>query len=253
MEASAAGLAAAPASGDAAADGQGQQQAGAGDGAAQQQAPAIDAVLARVAETLEANHEILSQRPWEQPAAGAEGQQDGKDGAGADGSGELDLSFLDDTQPGWTQEKALKDLADLIDGRAGEKAQQMIAPALQRIGAVESSLAIDDLVARYPEFGKPEVAKKVMADAKTWAESVNSPELGSNPEVYHLIYLANLALEQREREDAAGADGAATLEGAGGASPGGSGQGGAAMTSQQWGEKHAKGSGSLPLFTRRTG
>lgn len=252
MEGSGAGLAAAPASGDAAADGQGQQQAGAGDGAAQQQAPAIDAVLARVAETLEANHEILSQRPWEQAQAGGDGQ--GGDGAEGDGSGELDLSFLDETQPGWTQEKALQDLAELIDGRAGEKAQKLIAPALERIGKVETNLALDDLVARYPQFGEPEVAKKVMGDAKLWAEAAGSPELATNPELYHLIYLASLTLEQQGREDAADADGAASLEGAGGASPGGSGQGtAAAMTPDAWAAKQQQSSGALPLFTRRTG
>lgn len=246
MEASGAGLATAPASGDAAADGQG-GQAAEGDAAQGAQSPAIEAILGRVAEQLEANHQVLTERPWEQAAAdeSAEGEDEG--------SGEIDLSFLDDTQPGWSQEKALQDLAALIDGRAGEKAQQLVSPALQRLQTLETNQAIDDLVARYPQFGEPQVAKKVMEDSRAWAESVGKPELGSSPEVYHLIYLAGLTLEQQGREDAAGADGAATLEGAGGASPGGSGQGATAMTPQAWGEKVTKGSGSLPLFSRRTG
>lgn len=247
MEASGAGLAAAPASGDAAADGQGQQAAGGDAVQGAQQGQAIEAILGRVAEQLEANHQVLAERPWEQSAAGDEGE--------GEGSGELDLGFLDDTQPGWTQDKALQDLASLIDGRAGEKAQELVAPALQRLQTLETNQAIDDLVARYPQFGEPEVAQKVMQDSRAWAESVGLPELGANPEVYRLIYLASQTIEAQGRENAAGADGAATLEGAGGASPGGSGQGDtAAMTPQAWGEKVTAGSGALPLFSpRRTG
>lgn len=229
---------------DAGAAGDGSQQAAgaqaeAGGGEQQAQQPDLTTILDGIGQTLEQQREFLASEPWKagQDDGGAEEQQQAPP--------EFDMSVFDESQPGYSPENALEGLAKLIDGRAGQQVQQMFQPHLDRLNTLETNAAIDDLVAKYPQFGEPGVAKQVIENARAWAAQIGQPELGSNPEVYRLMYLAGRSLDAEQRERSAAADGAATLEGAGGASPGGAGQGDALTTESMTAGWKKQG---LPLF-----
>lgn len=235
MEASAAGLAAAPAAGDGgSADG---GDAGQQDGQSQQQAqqPDVTQALQGLTELMESQRDLLASEPWKPAEAPAEEQAP-------------DLSFLDDTQPGYTQEQAAAGLQQLVTDLASKQAQELVAPLQKQQQEMQVRMQTDDLISRYPQMGDDKVAGQVVETARQWAEQIGHPELAAEPQMWELMYLAGRAADQSNSENnAASGDAAAALEGPGGASPGGSGQGGltAQSVTESWG------GGSLPLFGSR--
>lgn len=243
MEASAA---AAPAAAGEQSQGDAQQQAaGQQDGQQQAQQPDLAAVLDNIGQQFEQQRTML-QSLAETRTAGEEGQQQQQQEGQADGQGEIDLSFLDESQPTYQgPEVAMQQLGQLIDNVAAQRAQALVDPLKGEIGELRTDRAIDDLVAKYPQIADPEVGKTVISTAQEWASKAGHPELGSMPEFFELVYLAGRAADQSQQEGSSSGS-AATLEGAGGASPGGAGQGDTPTTGSvtaKWGEKR------LPLFT----
>jgi hypothetical protein len=237
MEASGAGLATAPATGD------GQQQAGEQQQTDGQQQPDLAAVLDTIGQQFEQQRTMLqSLAESRQEQAPQEQQQTDAN----EGQGEIDLSFLDESAPTYQgPEAAMQQLGSLIDNIAAQRAQALVEPLQKDIGELRTDRAIDDLVAKYPQIADPEVGKTVIDTAQRWAQKAGHPELGSMPEFFELVYLAGRAADQSKQEGST-QESAAALEGAGGASPGGAGQGTAPTTESvtaNWGAKR------LPLFT----
>lgn len=135
---------------------------------------------------------------------------------------EMDLSFLDDTNPAYDPEQAAANLASLIERAADQKVEARMAPIEQRVAAGETARAVDSLVAELPELGKPEVATEVIKTAKAYAEQMGRPDLAGDPQMWKLVYLAGRAADQANAEGEE--PGVAHLEGANGASPGGGSQ-----------------------------
>lgn len=245
MEASAAGLAAASGGeGDGEAQGQQQGQAEGGQGAAgeqgQQQAPGADAVqqfqeLARgLADGQEQMRGDLQQFLDAQQIGTGDGEGDG-----ADGEPQIDLSeFAAETDPA----KAAERLQQIIDGAAKTQAQTLLAeqlgPVQQQVQEMRQQMEADQLIAKHPDLGEPETAKAVMGAVENFAKIMGQPELAKSVAFVELVYKAGRAeeLARQQQEGAAAAPGAATLEGAGGASPGGTQQGAdrAAQIAESW-------------------
>lgn len=235
MEGSGAGLAAAPAAGDAAAAAEGggdatpaaeQQQNG-----QQQSQPDVNAQLQSINEMLEPMRDLLQAEPWK-PAEETPAETP------------PDLSFLDDQQPNYTPEQAAKGLQDLVEKLATDRAQALVEPLAKQQQEMQTKQDTDELIARYPQLGDDTVASQVVDTSRQLAAELGHPELASSPRMYELVYLAGRATDQANAETAAGG-GAATLEGAGGASPGGSGQGAIPTTQSVTAGWRAS---SLPLF-----
>lgn len=223
MEASAAGLAA----GDgAAADGQ-------ADG--EQDAPTLVDVtkaLGDLSGLMGQQRDFLASEPW-RTANGAETQPQTP---AADEV--LDFGFLDDQRPGFSQEDAARQLTDLIRGEAQRIAGEQLTPVQQEIAAERQERGLNELSGRYPQLQDEKVAGEVLDTAQRWVEAAGlPPESAFNPHVVETIFLAARAREQSQQ----GPDGspAAVLEGAGGASPAGAGQGAKPTTSADWAQQVA--------------
>jgi len=238
MEASGAGLATAPATGDGQQQAQGEQQQADG-----QQQPDLAAVLDSIGQQFEQQRTMLQGLAESRQEQAPEEQQQTD---ANEGQGEIDLSFLDESAPTYQgPEAAMQQLGSLIDNIAAQRAQALVEPLQKDIGELRTDRAIDDLVAKYPQIADPEVGKTVIDTAQQWAQKAGHPELGSMPEFFELVYLAGRAADQSQQEGSTQGS-AAALEGAGGASPGGAGQGTAPTTESvtaNWGAKR------LPLFT----
>lgn len=238
MEASGAGLATAPATGDGQQQAQGEQQQTEG-----QQQSDLAAVLDTIGQQFEQQRTMLQGLAESRQEQAPEEQQQTD---ANEGQGEIDLSFLDESAPTYQgPEAAMQQLGSLIDNIAAQRAQALVEPLQKDIGELRTDRAIDDLVAKYPQIADPEVGKTVIDTAQQWAQKAGHPELGSMPEFFELVYLAGRAADQSKQEGST-QESAAALEGAGGASPGGAGQGTAPTTESvtaNWGAKR------LPLFT----
>lgn len=229
MEASAAGLAGA-ASGDGEGQAQGQQGAeGApAQGEQSQQQATGDAAIAQMAETLQGltdSQEQMRQILEAQGQQPAEQQQQEQEQPPA-----ADLSFLDETSPNYDPQRAAERLTEVMREQAGVATQaelsKALAPLQQQVSDMQRAHEADALVAEFPDLGKEEIASAVIKTAHQYADMVGTPELASNTAFIRMTYLAGQAAQlAQQQEGAAGAPGAATLEGAGGASPGGAGQG----------------------------
>jgi hypothetical protein len=248
MEASAAGLAGGTASGDGqAADGQ-QGSDGAPAQGEQAQGQQGDAAIAQMAETLQglsSSHEEMRQ------ILEAQGQQQGTQQQQQEQQPPAaDLSFLDEASPNYDPQRAAERLTEVMREQAGVATQaelaKVLAPLQQQVSDMQRAHEADALVAEFPDLGKEEIAGPVVKAAEQYAHMVGTPELASNTAFIRMTYLAGQAaqLAQQQQQGAAGAPGAATLEGAGGASPGGAGQG-ASQTADSIRESWSQGSDVL--------
>lgn len=138
-----------------------------------------------------------------------------------------DLGFLGDPDPA----KAAQGLQEFMAGVADAQAQKAIAEAVAPLNQQVSDMKLEQqsaaLVSEIPELGKAEVAQPVVDEAHRQATMLGHPELVANPDFIKTIYFSQRAqqLAAQQQAGAAGGSGVATLEGAGGASPGGAQQG----------------------------
>lgn len=234
MEASAAGLAA---------GGEGNASEGDQGTQGQQEAPQGDAAIAQFTEQLQSMQqaqqqqwEFLQNNPALQPAEEKPAEQPPPD-----------LTFLDETHPNYDPEQAAQQLQQLISEQAKAGIQEAIGPLQTQLQELQSQQGADALTAEFPELAKPEVAEALVKQAEQQAQIIGQPELVSNFAFLRVLYMAGRAsqLQQQQNGSADGAQ-AATLEGAGGASPG-SGQQGAVPTGDSIAEGWSKQRSVLPF------
>src|SRR5438105_556925 len=215
MEASAAAGQAAPAGGDA---GEGQEQPQQGE-QAQPDLASIQQQLSELGPSLEQMRGMLTEQQ-EQQQAWAEQQQAAADGREPQQPAEPDLSFMDPDNAAYNPQAAAQSLAQLMQDQSQQQVQAALAPLQEQIRTMEAQRQADLLAAEFPEMEDPEIAQNVIDVSRQYAQMLGQPELGDNPAFWRMAYMAGRAA------DAANAEGdqqpaAATLEGAGGASPAG--------------------------------
>lgn len=195
--------------------GQADGQAQPGDG--QQQTPdlqtQLEPLLAPINQQMEETRQFLQN--LQQPEEAQEPQQPELPA--------VDLSAFDETNPQYDPAQAAQQLTDMIDQRAQAQAQQLmeqhVAPLQEAQDEMRRSRDAEALAAKYPDLQKPEVAKQVIDAAHQMAEQLGHPELANNPTFWEHALL-NLRAVEYARNSGAESPQAATLEGAGGASPG---------------------------------
>lgn len=223
MEAGAAAGQAAPAAGDAPAAGeqqgeQGQQQ--------EAQVPDYEAMQAELAQLGPSLDEIRSSLAALQPtaAAGADGQQ------AAGQQAQPDLSYLDPASPDYNPRQAGEKMLEIIAQQNKTAIQEAVAPLQSELSQTRQQLAAQELVAEFPDLADEKVAQQVLTASRQWVAAAGLPESAAqNPQVWRSVYLMSVAAELQAKEKDNPAAAAATLEGAGGASPAGA-SAGAAMT-----------------------
>jgi hypothetical protein len=241
MEASGAGLAASgdggsqqsdgAAAGGGSQDGQGQQQGQSQQGLTDAAIQQFTDTLSGVSDQQESMRQFLESQ--QQPPAEQQEQPTPPD-----------LSFLDENAPGFDPAVAAQRLQEVMRSEAGAEAQKQLKAELDPIRETVSNMQrqqeADTLVAEFPELGKEETAKAVVSAAETQAAIMGMPQLAANTAFVRQVYLAGRATElaQQQQGGAASASGVATLEGAGGASPGGA-QQGAERTAESMQQKWA--------------
>lgn len=213
--------------GSVAAAGQAAQGEAAGQAAEgqQQQAAGVDVgqfagQLDQLSQSHDQLFQMLQSAPWAQEGEG--------EGEAIEEPGELDLSFLDGTDPSFDPDQAAQRLAQTFDQRVEQKAQQLIKPLEQKLSSIDEQraddrreLEADRLVTEFPEFGDENVRSEVVNASFQIADAYGWGEVAKEPSFWRLVYMAGRAAQSANEE---GTDGpqAAHLEGGAGARPGGS-------------------------------
>lgn len=158
---------------------------------------------------------------------------------------EIDYSFLNEQQYQADPDAALKQLSQVIRDEARKVAQEAVTPVRQEVQQERETRELDALSQRYPQLQDEKVAAELIKQSQAFmAESGLPKEHATNPRVLEKLFLASRARAQNEDDPNSTA---ATLEGAGGASPGGAGQGAEQETGRQVMERVAP--KRLGLFT----
>jgi hypothetical protein len=151
-------------------------------------------------------------------------QQQGQPEAGQEQDPGPDLSFLDPQDPTFDPQMVGQELDHLIAQRvqAGveQALQQHVSPIQQQLQMQQRESKARDLAAEFPALENEQTATELVKTAQQWAQSIGQPDLGNDPDVWRMVYMAGLAHEAAQAE-AAQPPQAATLEGSG-AFPGGS-------------------------------
>lgn len=214
MEASQAGLAA---------SGEGEAQQGQEGQAQNGEAPQGDQAISQMMEQLqqlsagqEETRQFLQSNPWA-PQEEAQPEETAPD-----------LSFLDETSPQYDPEQAAARLQEVMKEQASTEAtrlmEEKLAPMEQQVQEMRSQQGADSLAAEFPEMKDPKVAAEVVETAEKYADILGEPKLLQNFDFIRMTYMAGRAAQLANEEGAASPQ-AATLEGANGASPGGTAQG----------------------------
>lgn len=210
---------------------QGEAQADGGNDVAQQ--------LQALQDSQRQMFEMLQSQPWQQQDVGEQQVEQQE-------IPELDLSFLD--SPDLSADQIGEHLSSLIDQRAEARAQELLKPFEARLNEREQKEAADAFVQEFPEVGEPETAKQVMDLTKQYAEMIGQPALASDFRFARLVYMAGRAADAHNEEQAAESAGAVSLEGGGGAVPGGSAQVDFAQRIINGGEDRPTGRAALPFM-----
>lgn len=135
---------------------------------------------------------------------------------------EADLGFIDPSNPGYDPQAAAGQLLELLQQQNNQALAEAIAPIQQQVQQVQNAREADALAAEFPELEKQEVADQVIRMARDWVSAAGLPEeYAGNMQVIRAVYMMGRAAELANSEGQPAPD-AASLEGAGGASPGGS-------------------------------
>src|SRR5215831_4163313 len=133
---------------------------------------------------------------------------------------QADLSFMDPDSPAYNPQQAATALAQLMQQESQQQVQAAVAPLQQQIQTMEAQRQADLLAGEFPELEDPEIAQNVIDVSRQYAQQLGQPELGDNPAFWRMAYMAGRAADAANAEQQQ-QPAAATLEGAGGASPGG--------------------------------
>lgn len=176
----------------------------------------LNAQLTQINQQMEETRQFLQSQPWQTQEAASPAEEQAQ-------VPEVDLSMFDETNPQYDPAQAAQHLQDMIDQRAAAQAEQLVqqhvAPLQEAQEEMRRSRDAEALAAKYPDLQKPEVAQQVIDHSMKAAEMLGRPELGLNPQFWEMNLLNLRALEMSKGEGTE-VPGAATLEGAGGASPG---------------------------------
>src|SRR5262252_8747161 len=204
----------------AAGDGGGEQpQQGQEQGGEQPDFAAMQQQLAELGPSLEQMRTMLTEQQ-EQNAAWAE-QQPGYEGdpSQEQQQPEADLSFMDPDSPAYNPQQTAVALAQLMEQQSQQQVQAAVEPLQQQIETLTAQRQADLLAGEFPEMEDPEVAQNVIDVSRQYAQMLGQPELGDNPAFWRMAYMAGRAADAANAEQQE-PPAAATLEGAGGASPG---------------------------------
>lgn len=217
-----AGAAAGPAGGAAAggdAPAGGQQP---GDAAQQAQQPDLGALLTEglspVQDTLEEMRQFMASQA--QPPA-ADAQQPAA-------AAEPDFSYLNPDAPGYNPEKAAEQLLTVLGQQNQTALQDALKPLQEQLTQTQQQLVdarteteARALAEEFPDLQEQQVSDKVFAAAQQWVSAAGlPPEAAGNMQVIRAVYMMGRAAELSNEEGSQQQPGSATLEGAGGASPG---------------------------------
>lgn len=210
-------------------DGQGQGQQQAAEGQQQQAGPDIGQLaqqLGQLSQGQEDLRQFLQTAPWQQqdPGQAQDQQQQGQQEPAIN----VDLSFLDDPtlDPAQTSERLTGVVGQLVQQGVQEGLQQHLSPMQEQIAEQRREGQMERLVSEFPEMGQIETATEVVKLSRQYAEMLGNPALGEEPAFWRIMYAAGRAFDQAGQEGQGSGDpGAATLEGGGGATPGGGQQG----------------------------
>lgn len=134
---------------------------------------------------------------------------------------QTDLSFMDPDSPAYNPQQAAMALAGLMEQQSQQQVQAAVEPLQHQIATMEAQRQADLLAGEFPEMEDPEIAQNVIDVSRQYAQMLGQPELGDNPAFWRMAYMAGRAADAANAEQQA-PPAAATLEGAGGASPGSS-------------------------------
>ncbi len=208
MEASAAGLA-----GDGTGDGQqqqGEQQEGQGPDLA-----TIASGQDDLRSQLEQMRSYMEEQSWQPPEVPAE-QDTPPEPA--------DLSFVDPNEPNYDPQRAAGQLLEVLQQQNQQALSEALAPLQNDLQEVRSAREADYLAQEFPDLQNPETADAVFKATAEAVQAAGLPaEAAQNMQMVRLVYLAGRAQELAAGEQSEEqSQQVATLEGAGGASPGGS-------------------------------
>lgn len=229
MEAGAAAGAQAPAVGADAPAGGDPAAAGADPAAQAPAGPDYEAMQAQLSELGPSLDEIRSSLAALQPtpAAGADGQQT----AEQQQAQQPDLSYLDPSSADYDPRQAGEKMLAIIAQQNKTAIQEAVAPLQSELSQTRQQLAAQELVAEFPDLADEKVAQQVLTASRQWVAAAGLPESAAqNPQVWRSVYLMSVAAELQAKEKDNPAAAAATLEGAGGASPAGASSAGGART-----------------------
>lgn len=146
---------------------------------------------------------------------------------------DIDYSFLNTPEVQADPNLGLQELTKVIRDEAKKIAAQEISPVRQDLQQKEEQRQLNQLSDDYPQLQDPKAAEELLALGETFVNKEGLPkELATHPGMLRNLYLASRARAQNE--ESGGDTAAANLEGAGGASPGGAGQGDAQQATDQW-------------------
>lgn len=215
MEGSAAAGPAA-ATGDAAG---GEQQQGQQDGQTQdaQQTPGVDLAglesqMGEITQTLDGLREFMQNSAYEQAPEDTRPED----------PAETDLSFIDPNSPTYDPQQAAGQLLQLLGQQNEQQLKDALAPLQEQVHEQKLQSEAAQLASEFPELEDPKTADALFQTAKSWGDSIGLPaEFAGNYGVLRAVYLMGRALEGHNAEGEQPDVPVATLEGAGGASPGG--------------------------------
>jgi hypothetical protein len=131
-----------------------------------------------------------------------------------------DLSFMDPDSPAYNPQQTAVALAQMMEHQSQQQVQAAVEPLQEQIATMEAQRQADLLAGEFPELQDPEIAQNVIDVSRQYAQMLGQPALGDNPGFWRMAYMAGRAADAANAEQQ-GQPPAATLEGAGGASPGG--------------------------------
>lgn len=199
--------------------------AGEAQGAEQEQSQQQGALSPELAEQLGGVPSQLEQiREWMEQS-----QQQQAENAAPEGEepAEADLSFLDPQDPAYDPNRAAQELLGVLEKQNQDAIKAAVTPLQERLAAQEAQREAELLTQEFPELADEKAQDALMATTRQWVEAAGlPPEAAGNMHVVRAVFMVGKAAElARQEETEADQQPAATLEGAGGASPGGTGGG----------------------------
>lgn len=166
--------------------------------------------LSGVASGMEEMRQFIASQPWQQAQQEGEAEQDG---------GELDLSWLDQPQfeadPAALQQR----LSDQINQAIERGVEARVAPLQNDLKELRYEQRADYLTRDFPELADQKAAEAVVSKAHQLAQHLGQPELGNNPDFWHIVHMAERAAELANAENGSGDPEAARLESGSGPGP----------------------------------